>query len=151
MNDSGRILIVDSDFSIQRLLSAVAARNHLQPVVATDGTSALLRMATEAFDAILLELTLPGTDGTEVLRVLSSVMPHLLRRVIVVTGVPEETTRKCPYLGAVWKVVRKPIEVAVLEEDLLECCAERLRAAPRKAAHRAEHADVSFPIYRIVN
>lgn len=152
MTDSGRILIIDSDSSLQRLLSAIVRRNFMQPVVTDNGTSALLRIATEAFDAILLDLTLPGTDGTEVLRVLSSVMPHLLRRVIVVTAAPDEVLRNCHHLGSVWKVLPKPLEVDVLDYELLACCAERMRTATRKPAHRVTGTeDLSFPIHRIAN
>ena len=152
MTDSGRILIIDSDPSTQRLLSAVVRRNLLQPVVTDNGTSGLLRIATEAFDAILLELTLPGADGAEVLRVLSSAMPHLLRRVIVVTAAPDEVLQDCRHLGSVWKVLRKPVEVDVLNQELLACCAERMRTATRRPAHRvASTADLSFPIHRIAN
>ena len=152
MTDSGRILIIDNDPSMQRLLSAVVRRNLMQPVVTGDGTSALLRVATEAFDAILLDLTLPGTDGVEVLRVLSSVMPHLLRRVIVVTAAPDEVLRNCHHLGSVWKVLPKPLEVDVLEQELLACSAERMRTATRRPALRvAETEDLSFPIHRIAN
>lgn len=152
MTDSGRILIIDSDSSTQRLLSAVVRRNLLQPVVTDNGTSGLLRIATEAFDAIVLELALPGADGAEVLRVLSSVMPHLLRRVIVVTAAPEEVLRDCRYLGSVWKVLPKPVDVDVLDRELLACCAERMRTATRRPAHRATSTeDLSFPIHRIAN
>jgi DNA-binding NtrC family response regulator len=150
MTYGGRILIIDGDSSMQHLLSAVVRRNHLQPVVVGDGTSALLRVATEAFDTILLELTLSGTDGAEVLRVLSSVMPHLLRRVIVVTAAPEEVIRNCRQLPSVWKVLRKPLDVDLFDQELLACCAERERTA-RKPPHRATHEDLSLPIYRIVN
>jgi CheY-like chemotaxis protein len=151
MTDSGRILIIDGDASIQRLLSAVIMRNYMQPVAVADGTSGLLRLATEAFDVILLELTLARTDGAEVLRVLASVMPQLLERVIVVTAAPEETVRNCRHLASVWKVLRKPIEVEVVEQELLACYAERVRVAGRKPPRRADHEDLSFPIHRIAN
>lgn len=151
MTDSGRILIIDGDVAMQRLLSAVVKRNYMQPVTVADGTSALLRIATEAFDVILLELTLPGTDGPEVLRVLSSVMPHLLHRVIVVTSAPEEVVQNCRHLASVWKVLRKPVELDALEQSLLDCYAERVRLAGRKPPHHANEDDLSFPIHRIAN
>jgi CheY-like chemotaxis protein len=151
MPDSGKVLIVDSDVPVQRLLSAIVRRNYMQPVALADGTSALLRLATEAFDVILLELALPRTDGSELLRVLASVMPHLLGRVIVVTVAPEETVRNCRHLGSVWKVLRKPVEVEVVEQELLDCYAERVRVAGRKPPHRANEDDFSFPIHRIAN
>ncbi len=151
MIDTGRILIIDGDVSVQRLLAAVVQRNHMQPVIVADGTSALLRIATEAFDVILLELTLSRTDGVEVLRVLASVMPHLLERVIVVTAAPDETIRNCRPLASVWKVRRKPVEVDLLDQDLLACYRERVRVAGRKPPRRADHEDFSFPIHRIAN
>lgn len=146
MNDIGRILVVDSDSSTQRLLSAIVLRNHLHAAVVPDGTAALLRLATEEFDAILLDLVLPRTNGAEVLRVMASVMPHLLERVIVVTSAPEELVQNCPHLSATWTVVRKPIEVDVLEQELLECYAERMRVAGRRAPRHAPAVERPYPM-----
>jgi hypothetical protein len=78
-------------------------------------------------------------------------MPHLLERVIVVTAVAEAEIRKCPHIDAIWQILPKPVEVAVLEQELLACYSERLRVATRKPPRRAAHADWSLPIHRIAN
>jgi DNA-binding response OmpR family regulator len=147
---NGSVLIADADWTIQRLFSAIAWKNDFRPVLVTDGTAALLRAATEDFDVILLDLKLPHTDGFEVLRVLASVMPHLLPRVIVVTAADDDVIRNCRTLELVWKVLRKPAVLDELELELVSCHAARLRAA-RKPPHRATHEDLSFPIHRIAN
>lgn len=64
---------------------------------------------------------LPEVDGFEVLARLSETAPHLLRRIIVVTGLAHATLRACPEIGRVWRVVRKPFELRILEEHILAC------------------------------
>ena len=142
---SGRILIVDADLAVQRLLAALATRNFLEPVIAANGTTALLRLETERFDVIVLDLDLPELNGTDVLRFLYDTQPHLLERTLVVTAAPESLYRDCPYSACTWTVVRKPLEVEPLEQQLLECYAEHLRTAQRQA-HPAAPTDVAMPV-----
>ena len=65
-----RLLVVDDD---PKLAGAVARglRNEGHAVdVAADGDAALVRAAVWAYDAIILDVMLPGRDGIEVLRAL---------------------------------------------------------------------------------
>ncbi len=137
MPDHGQILIVESDPSVQALLGAIVRHTHLQPVIAADATSALMWLTAEEFDVILLDLLLPGVNGMEVLRHIADTMPRLLERIIVVTAAEESLYRDCPMVGDTRCVLPKPVDVGVLEEELLECYAERLREAQRKPAQRA--------------
>lgn len=134
MPQHGQILIVESDPSVQALLSAVVRRNHLQPVIAADGASALMWLAAEEFDVVLLDLLLPRLNGMDVLRHIADSMPLLLDRIIVVTAAPESLYRDCPMVADTRRVLPKPLLLDVLEEELLECYAERLRDAERKPA-----------------
>ena len=61
------ILIVEDDADINALLAKIAAREGFATVQAYSGTEALLRMERAAFDLILLDMMLPGMEGSELM------------------------------------------------------------------------------------
>jgi DNA-binding response OmpR family regulator len=63
-----RILLVDDEHSVQKLLSSALRKDGYEVVSALDGRAALDRVADSAFDLIVLDLTLPKIDGFEVCR-----------------------------------------------------------------------------------
>jgi DNA-binding response OmpR family regulator len=63
-----RILLVDDEHSVQKLLSSALRKDGYEVVAALDGRAALDRVADGAFDLIVLDLTLPKIDGFEVCR-----------------------------------------------------------------------------------
>lgn len=58
-----RILIVDDDPDIGALLAEYLGQHGLQTVVAGDGAGMRAALAAHAFDAVVLDLMLPGEDG----------------------------------------------------------------------------------------
>jgi CheY-like chemotaxis protein len=82
----GRLLIVDDEEvfagSLQRLLSS----EHAVTVV-TSGHAALDRLcAGEQFDAIVCDLLMPGTSGSDLHRELRRIAPEQAERIIFLTG-----------------------------------------------------------------
>ena len=126
MSTAPAVLIVEDDLATQQLLEAVVRRNHFRAEVADDGGTALRQIAATDFDLILIDLILPRVDGFEVLRQVADTMPHLLRRIIVITAASQTTYRECVPLQSVWSVLPKPFELSTLEEQMLLCCADRL-------------------------
>ncbi len=132
----GAILIVDDDVATQCLLSAIAGRNQLTPVVTGNGKAALELIARRDYDVILLDLFMPELNGFEVLRHISCVRPALLERIIILTAADEATYRECGYLHDVWALLRKPVDLSELEYQMLCCLAERKLTEPRRSAQR---------------
>lgn len=62
-----KILIVEDDLEISRLLQVIINRMMFQAVPAYSGTEALFQLEKQNFDLILLDLMLPGLSGEEVL------------------------------------------------------------------------------------
>jgi DNA-binding response OmpR family regulator len=116
---------VEDDPPTCTLLEAVARRNHFRPVLCGDGSTALRHLASDDFAVILLDLRLPVLDGFEVLRRLAARESPMLGRIIVVTAVAQVRLRSCAEIESVWKVVRKPFELRVLEEHIRACDAAR--------------------------
>jgi DNA-binding response OmpR family regulator len=120
------VLIVEDDLPLQQLLSAVAARNGLVPVVASDGRKALSLLVSGDFDAVVLDLMLPVLNGFDVLRHLSAVKPDLMDRTIVITGAEERAYRNSPHVRHAHTVLRKPFDVTELQQEMLACCQSKV-------------------------
>ena len=64
----GRVLIVDDEKSVREMLRKVLEYENYEPVEAGDGPAALEALAGGGFDAMLLDIRMPGMDGMEVLK-----------------------------------------------------------------------------------
>ena len=65
---SGRVLVVDDDVEVQRVVKPAAEGAGLDVVQAFDGAAGLLVATTERFDLILLDINMPRMDGRDVLK-----------------------------------------------------------------------------------
>ena len=62
------VLLVEDDPSVRGAVERALRHAGHTPAVATDGPSALEQVAATPFDAVILDLGLPGIDGLEVCR-----------------------------------------------------------------------------------
>jgi len=69
---AGRLLIVEDDQKLARTLQRGLDREGFEVDLAPDGHKALALTASRDYDAILLDVLLPGIDGREVCRTLRS-------------------------------------------------------------------------------
>jgi DNA-binding response OmpR family regulator len=67
-NESIRILLVDDDIKFCRLTSDYLGKHGYEVSLVHDGQTAIQRASSSAWDAIILDVMLPGADGYEVLR-----------------------------------------------------------------------------------
>jgi DNA-binding response OmpR family regulator len=63
-----RILLVDDEHSVQKLLASALRKDGYEVVGALDGRAALDRIGEGSFDLVVLDLMLPKIDGFEVCR-----------------------------------------------------------------------------------
>ena len=63
---AGKVLVVDDDASVQRLLQQTLRQEGYEVVIATEGTEAFRLWQQEAPSLILLDAVLQGTDGHDV-------------------------------------------------------------------------------------
>ena len=65
---TSRVLIIDDDLRLHELLSSYLAQNGFDVVRALDGLAGLAKLENDNFDAVLLDVMMPGIDGLEVCR-----------------------------------------------------------------------------------
>ena len=65
---SRRMLLVEDDVAVQRVLTLALREEGFEVTVAATGADALDRLARDAVDVVLLDLMLPDIDGLEVCR-----------------------------------------------------------------------------------
>ena len=80
----GRVLIVDDEKSVREMLRKVLEYENYEPVEAESGPSALEVLEGGEFDAMLLDIRMPGMDGMEVLK--KVVERHPAVPVIMISG-----------------------------------------------------------------
>ncbi len=127
-----RILIVDDEESTRLLLARMVA-SELNAEVQLAGTSVqALRLAeASAYDAILLDILMPGMDGFELLRRIRDKTPNAGTPVIVVSILADDkSAQRARSLGANAyhvKPIRRPELISMLKREL---------AATRRAESR---------------
>ncbi|MFH1036063.1 MAG: response regulator [Pseudomonadota bacterium] len=124
----GKILLVDdrTEF-LQVLIERLQARGY-QAQGADSGALALKAVAEQAFDAVVLDMVMPGMDGLETLRRLREMQPDM--PVIVLTGYgTSEDVVQALALGARDYLV-KPADLDILLERINEAISQKAEDQP---------------------
>lgn len=109
---SSRLLLIEDDELIAVLITRALKAEGCQIQHALTGPQGLQAAVTGGFDLVILDLMLPGMDGTLVLRKLMELIPE--QRVLVLSAISELATRvACLEAGAV-DFLAKPFELAEL-------------------------------------
>ncbi len=90
MDKPARILVVDDEERIRRLIRMYLEREEYEVEEAEDGDAALQKAVQEDYDLIVLDLMLPGKDGIEVCKALRETKAT---PVIMLTAKGEESNR----------------------------------------------------------
>jgi two-component system NtrC family sensor kinase len=83
---SGSILVVEDEAALAAAVIDALRDAGFTVDYAADGEQALLKIAEQAFDAVVCDLKMPRLDGKAFHRALATAAPTLVKRVIFVTG-----------------------------------------------------------------
>ncbi|HTR78286.1 MAG TPA: EAL domain-containing protein [Gemmatimonadaceae bacterium] len=144
---AGRVLIVDDEAGIRRLLTRALERAGFEADQADDGLHAMDLLDTSTFDVVISDLRMPGMGGMDLLR---RVREHDLDLpVVLMTGAPSiETAVEAVEYGAL-RYLMKPVSVnAVVEAALYGV---RMRQMARLKREAIAHLGVldAFPGDRV--
>jgi DNA-binding response OmpR family regulator len=112
--DKYKILIVDDDADLKRILNLHLRANHYQTVYASDGVSAIAMAQREKPDVIVLDVGLPAGDGFVVLDRLQQSAELASIPVIVLTARDPQSTKDRIMKAGASVFLQKPPETAQL-------------------------------------
>ncbi len=91
--ETKRILIVDDDSTVARILIRVFERAGFAAQTASNGKQALTLLADQHFDALVSDIQMPHMDGRQLCKHLATKGPYFPRCVLIVTSRSEEEER----------------------------------------------------------
>lgn len=103
-----RLLLLDDDPSMQRLVAALLRRAGHRVDVVSEASQAIEKIGRYDYDALLLDIMTPTEGGMTVIRHLKNGKPELLARVLLVTGSPDSLLKSVSHDVA--GVIRKPFD-----------------------------------------
>ncbi|MEX0696951.1 MAG: response regulator [Dongiaceae bacterium] len=125
-----RILIVDDDEQIRRLLAKLLGRAGYSVDVAENGRQAVRMMGKEPADLVITDIMMPDQDGIQTILELKREKPNV--KIMAISGggsvVPGSYLDQAEKLGAD-RVLAKPLQL----DEVLEAVVELLSGAGRGA------------------
>jgi signal transduction histidine kinase len=126
-----RVLAVDDSATFRERISAALDADGYEVITASSGEDALVRLGEQAFDAILLDMVMPGMSGDEVCRRIRA-RPEL-------RAVPLLMLTACDGTDPVIVALRAGADDFVTKTDELAVLQARLRAQLRRRAFEEEN------------
>jgi len=128
---AANVLLIDDEEQFLKVLGERLETRGLKVNTVTSGEDALTLIDDENYDAIILDLAMPGIDGIETLKLLKEKNPDL--EIIMLTG--HATVQKgieAMKLGAE-DFLEKPVELSVLLERISEAKNKRILILEKKS------------------
>lgn len=132
----GRILIADDDTDFRSVLVRRARRMGLEVVEAGDGPEARAILEAQAFDALVVDLYMPGATGLEVVERAQRLDPNI--QAIVLTASASVETAVEALRAGVYDYMTKPLESMAAFELALTRALEHRRLIEENARLFAE-------------
>ena len=128
---AANVLLIDDEEQFLKVLGERLETRGLKVNTVTSGEDALTLIDDKNYDAIVLDLAMPGIDGIETLKLLKEKKPDL--EIIMLTG--HATVQKgveAMKLGAE-DFLEKPVELSVLLERISEAKNKRILILEKKS------------------
>jgi DNA-binding response OmpR family regulator len=113
----GRILVVDDEINVIRLLQKFLASKNYDVCTAADGSTAIEKVIEMKPQIVLLDILMPGMNGMDTLKEIKKREPDTV--VIMVTAVSDEELAKSSLMLGAFDYITKPINLDYLETCLL--------------------------------
>ena len=128
--DGTRVLLVDDETEFAEILAERMEARGLQVETADSGEAAVRLVEKKPFDAILLDLAMPGMDGIETLKRLRKLNPDL--QIILLTGhATVDKGVEAMKLGAI-DFVEKPADIDKLMAKIEVASSRKLELTEKR-------------------
>jgi len=118
MAEELRVLLVDDEEELVTTLVERLGYRGITAEYALDGIEALAKMRQTRFHVVVLDLKLPGMEGTEVIRQIAGQHPGIPVIMITGHGSPLESEQSRP--PGAWDYLIKPVQLDVLIQRIRE-------------------------------
>jgi len=105
-----RVLIIDDDVRLHELLASYLDQNGIHVTVAADGLKGLAALDGNVFDAVLLDVMMPGMDGPATAALLRGAPETAAIPVILLTAKVQPADRRRLEALGVAGVLAKPFD-----------------------------------------
>ena len=111
-----RVLLVDDEEEFLEIMSERMRARDIEVTTSTSAREAINLIATETYDAVIMDFMMPEMDGIEALKVIKEKNPEL--QIILLTGhATVEKTVEAMKAGAM-DLVEKPADLDALSEKI---------------------------------
>ena len=118
MEDKFTVLIVDDEPGILDTMADILSEMNFKVTIASDGYQAVNLMRSGSFDAVMMDIRMPGIDGIEALKRIKEMKPDA--KVVLVTAYASEETILASKKEGASTVLYKPINLDKIESLLRE-------------------------------
>jgi len=115
---TGRILVIDDETAILRIARGMLEQCGYEVITATNGKDGVMAYDEEAdgISAVILDLSMPGISGHEVLRQLREINPSV--KVLIASGLAEDEEIRHITSGGSAGFIQKPYTAVELSSTL---------------------------------
>jgi len=118
-----RIIIIEDDRDILDSLKEIIKSDGYEVDTASNGEEGIKKCRANSFDLALLDIKLPGMDGTEVLEILHKEFPDMVK--IMITGYPSLENAVASLKKGADAYLMKPVNPSRLLEVIDKKLSER--------------------------
>jgi len=121
--DQLRVLLIDDEEELVTTLVERLGYRGITAEYALDGYEGLAKIRSQAYDAVVLDLKLPGLEGTEVLRQIAHQYPDM--PVLLITGHGSPIDPVDPKPEGVYDYLMKPVKIDLLVQRIREAVGQK--------------------------
>ena len=129
-----KILLVDDEEEFVNTLAERMRNRGMNVSTSTSAVEALGKIEDESFDAVVLDLMMPGFDGLQALKIIKEKRPEI--QVILLTGhASVRSGVEAIKLGAT-EFLEKPADIELLTEKIKRAQAQKMILVEKKTADK---------------
>ena len=125
-----RLLLADDDPRLVHIVAMYLGMEGFEVVTALDGEQALQHVLSETFDAVILDVMMPGADGISVCRAMRQRAETQHTPVLIFTALSSASDAERARLAGATHMITKPFSLPGLGAVLKASVGRRELAAP---------------------